>query len=108
MAFLRRFSLITFIILVAASIFQDLSHSDETISFSNDEHSELPSFEAVPVKVRPGDTVLSITEEIQTAPASSVSVENILTTFESLNPTTSSNEILVHEIYYFPQFQAKN
>lgn len=105
MEFLRRISLITFIILVAVSIFQDLAHSDGAISFSNNENLELPSFEAVPVKVNPGDTVLSITEEIQTISAHTVSVEIILKAFESLNPNTSSNELHVHEIYYFPQFQ---
>ncbi|MFD1066383.1 hypothetical protein [Oceanobacillus locisalsi] len=105
MEFLRRISLITFIILVVASIFQDLSHFDETIPSPDNENLEVPSFEAVPVKVTPGDTVLSITEEIQTISAASVSVEHILTTFESLNPTTSSNEIVIHEIYYFPRFQ---
>ncbi|MFD1412785.1 hypothetical protein [Oceanobacillus jeddahense] len=109
MEFLRRISLITFIILVAVSIFQDLAHSDDgTTSFSNNENLELPPFEAVPVKVNPGDTVLSITEEIQTTPAYSVSVEVILKAFESLNPTTSSNDIDVYEVYYFPQFQNEN
>lgn len=108
MEFLRRISLITFIILVAVSIFQDLAHSDGTISSSNNENVGLPPFEAVPVKVNPGDTVLSITEEIQTISANTLSVEIILKAFESLNPNTSFNEIHVHEIYYFPQFQEEH
>ncbi|GAA0331059.1 hypothetical protein [Oceanobacillus sp. FSL W7-1293] len=108
MEFLRRISLITFIILVAVSIFQDLAHSDGTISSSNNENLELPPFEAVPVKVNPGDTVLSITEEIQTITVNTVSIEIILKAFESLNPNTSSNDIHVHEVYYFPQFQEEH
>ncbi|WP_152656228.1 hypothetical protein [Oceanobacillus sp. CFH 90083] len=105
MEFLRRISLITFIILVAVSIFQDLAQSDGTNTFSNNEKSNLPPFEAVPVKINPGDTVLSITEEIQTTSANSVSVENILKAFEALNPTAYANELHAHEIYYFPRFQ---
>lgn len=107
MGFLRRISLITLIILVAVSIFQDLAHSGSGISFSNKAETELPPFEAVPVKVKPGDTVLSITEEIQTGSAYTVVVDIILEAFEALNPNTSPSDIQIHEIYYFPLFQEK-
>ncbi|GGP12708.1 hypothetical protein [Oceanobacillus neutriphilus] len=107
MGFLRRISLITLIILVAVSIFQDLAHSGSGISLSNKADSELPPFEAVPVKVKPGDTVLSITEEIQTASTYTAAIDIVLEAFESLNPNTSPGNIQIHEIYYFPLFQEK-
>ena len=104
MVFFRRISLATLIILVSVSIFQDLSRSDNQMSFISKENLDLPYFEAVPVKVNPGDTVLSITEELQTTPSNTVSVETILRAFESLNPSIAPSEIQIHEIYYFPQF----
>ncbi|GIO23121.1 hypothetical protein [Oceanobacillus sp. J11TS1] len=105
MAFFRRISLATLIILVSVSIFQDLAHSDKQMTFISKEELDLPHFEAVPVKVNPGDTVLSITEELQTIPSNTISVETILSAFESLNPAIAPSEIQIHEIYYFPQFQ---
>lgn len=105
MGFLRRISLITLIILVAVSVFQDLAQSGDPIRISNKENVAPLNFEAIPVKVNPGDTVLSITEELQSNAISTVSIETILDTFESLNPTTSPSDIQIHEIYYFPRFQ---
>lgn len=105
MYLLRRISLITLIIVVMISIFQDLANESNPVETSvYKTEKELPHFDAVPVKVNPGDTVLSITEEIQTEPTQELSTEMILSAFQSLNPTIQPTQIHVHEVYYFPKF----
>ncbi|HET7579808.1 MAG TPA: LysM domain-containing protein [Bacillales bacterium] len=54
------------------------------------------------VKVQPGETVLSIVEQLQGSKA--VGIQKIVHDFEKLNPGVDANEIQIGHIYRFPVY----
>lgn len=99
----KKFLLSILIILVLISIFQDLSN------INNNDFTEEPNiqsqhsqFNIIPVKVMPGDTVLSIIESLHQGRTSEAKIDQLLKEFRNLNPTTEPTEIRVDHVYYFP------
>lgn len=99
----KKFLLSILIILVLISIFQDLSninnnHSTQKASVQNQQSD----YSIIPIKVMPGDTVLSIIESLHQGRTKEIKVNNLLNEFRNLNPTTEPTDIRVDHIYYFP------
>ncbi len=78
------------------SIAQPVITKKETV----DKSSELPAYQ---VRVKQGDTVLSITEQYHgTLPTS---IEQIINDFQLLNPKVSAEEIIIGKTYLFPDYK---
>ncbi len=53
------------------------------------------------VKIKAGDTVLSLTESLSSV---NVSIEKIITDFERLNPKATANSIIIGKEYKIPVY----
>ncbi|WP_153461551.1 hypothetical protein [Sediminibacillus terrae] len=119
MGFFKKALVTLFIILFIVSIFKDLTvgtiNSIQQVEEQNDNSSESlePSqntaqqnatdYQALEVEVRPGDTVLSIIEEINRAEAV-LSIDSIIADFQKMNPGTNPQQIQPGETYLFPLY----
>ncbi|WP_067730444.1 hypothetical protein [Oceanobacillus damuensis] len=103
---LKKLSLYIFIILLLISIYQDLILNRTTI---------IPDNDAVPAdyhegymiahfKVLPGDTVLSITESLNSKNTKQLDIQKIMNDFKELNPTTDPLNLKPYTEYYFPVY----
>ncbi|QTM99844.1 hypothetical protein ERJ70_11390 [Sediminibacillus dalangtanensis] len=120
MGFLKKTVVTLFIILFIVSIFKDLTvgtlngaqqRTEEQPA--NPSNSHKPSqkapqqdqiaYQVIEVEVRPGDTVLSIIEEINRAEAV-LAIDSIVTDFQKLNPGTDPQQIQPGETYLFPLY----
>ncbi|MFS0751426.1 hypothetical protein [Oceanobacillus sp. 1P07AA] len=90
------------IILVFISIFQDLSHINDNYSTEPNFQNQQFNYNIIPIKVMPGDTVLSIIESLHQGRTQEIEIELLLKEFQQLNPTTEPTDIRVDHIYYFP------
>jgi hypothetical protein len=62
--------------------------------------TDIPSFEA---KVKPGETVISIVEH-QIDKSLPVSIKDLITDFQKLNPGKSPEKIQIGSTYHFPDY----
>ncbi|WP_077596513.1 hypothetical protein [Oceanobacillus kimchii] len=91
------------IILVLISIFQDLTNiNNNDFTKEPSVRSQHAQFNIIPVKVLPGDTVLSIIESLHQGRTSDIKIDKLLKEFRNLNPTTEPTEIKIDHVYYFP------
>ncbi|HEX7064303.1 MAG TPA: LysM domain-containing protein [Bacillales bacterium] len=58
------------------------------------------------IKVKPGQTVLSIVEKVNGS--NPVSIQKIVHDFEQLNPDVNANQIQIGETYQFPVYHKKS
>lgn len=98
MSNLKRISLFLLLILFTLSIIDDLSRDPHVPEYNGIEKE----ITIAHIKVKPGDTVLSITEEINEV--SNLNIEQIITDFEHLNPGTSVEKLIPNSFYYFPLY----
>ncbi|SDN08431.1 LysM peptidoglycan-binding domain-containing protein [Sediminibacillus halophilus] len=119
MGFLKKTVVTLFIVLFIVSIFKDLTvgtlngvqqteEQSDNLSESHKPSQKAPqqdqtAYQAIEVEVRPGDTVLSIIEEINRAEAV-LAIDSIVTDFQKLNPGTDPQQIQPGETYLFPLY----
>jgi hypothetical protein len=72
--------------------------TESNFSVVNDNISEIAH-----IKVLPGDTVLSITEEINHI--ENLNIDKIKKDFTRLNPGVEINALTPHSFYYFPLYK---
>ncbi|HLR80656.1 MAG TPA: hypothetical protein VK119_08790 [Bacillota bacterium] len=105
MDFIKKTCLYLCFILLVMSIYKDLSSeipSEDPNKYGTlDEYST--DFTIIKVKVQPGDTVLSIVEEVNGQIQES-SIEKVMTDFKALNPTTNPYQLQTGNFYYFPLY----
>ncbi|WP_010650898.1 hypothetical protein [Oceanobacillus massiliensis] len=103
---LKRFFLFIFIILLFISIYQDITTEVDT----NKQESEMitpgssGNYSIAHVKVVPGDTVLSIIEDMNKSNLEQLNMKLAIEHFEALNPTTDPLNLKPHTVYYFPVY----
>ncbi|RKQ37804.1 hypothetical protein [Oceanobacillus halophilus] len=108
MEYIKRFFLYTFIILLVASIFKDLSLG--TIIKEEDSPPDIPTvvsnsnYSVQKVKISSGDTVLSIVEEINSQKIHEIEIQQILSDFNELNPSVNPYQLQPNSFYYFPDY----
>lgn len=100
----RKMILYLVVFLCVLSIYYDLSgrnphHTVEPVDRS--EHTETIS--AVPMVVKPGQSVLSITEQINTH-VDYLDISQMIHDFKRLNPGVDPLNIQTNQIYYFPLY----
>ncbi|WP_077621490.1 hypothetical protein [Sediminibacillus massiliensis] len=121
MNFFKRTFLVILIALFVISIVKDLTigtvitepipqqstaKQEPETNDSEPEAEEEKRYQVVEVKVGPGDTVLSIIEEINHGGVL-FPIEQIIADFETLNPDTDPHQIRTENNYYFPVYVEK-
>ena len=102
----KRISIALLLILLFLSINHDLSKNTYPTDniLVNDLETETISFTIVQLKVLPGETFLSIMEQINPLLFNDLDIEQLIEVFISLNPQTDPYQLVVGETYYFPKY----
>lgn len=107
MSFLQRVSIFSFIILLCASIYKDLSKDVHFLSESPAKHAVADSFNhysMIKVKIESGDTVLSIIEHINRDHMEHFDMKQLMDDFSDLNPYVNPYDLDIGAYYYFPLY----
>lgn len=105
MNFIKRASVYLLIIFLFISIYNDLNGKTQITEESNsNHHNNNIKFTIMHIKVQPGDTVLTIVEEINSNKFSTLDINQILSDFQEINPTVDPYSIQPHSFYYFPKY----
>ncbi|QHS22775.1 LysM peptidoglycan-binding domain-containing protein [Virgibacillus sp. MSP4-1] len=124
MKLLKKLILIIIVLLFVRSIIHDITAGTATESqFQENPAAEMNNNEDTPADVpvdreitqeneseykpvthtvQPGDTVLSISENLNKDP---VEIQKLLKDFQTLNPEVNPNEIQIGETYFFPKYR---
>lgn len=103
MYFFRYICLSFIIILLAISLYNDLKK--ESISIVEDEINETVPYRVAKVKLERGDTILTISERLNEDQLSQLSIEQILSDFQQVNPKVDLHSLEVGNYYYFPIYE---
>lgn len=99
MSTLKKYFFIILFILLLLSVMHDLSKENKIYI---EDPTLGPTIEIATIKVNPGDTVLSVVEEINEI--ESLNIEQIILDFEALNPGVNYKALIPHTFYYFPLY----
>lgn len=91
---MKKIGIILLMLFILLSIIHDLSKPAS--------QQETVPVNAAQIKISPGDTVLSVTEEINSL--TNLEVEKIITDFQKLNPSTDYRALTPYTFYYFPLY----
>ncbi|MCG5103062.1 hypothetical protein [Oceanobacillus alkalisoli] len=102
MSTFKRLSLLLLVGLLIISVIDDLSkqqttNEDNRIEVRNDKDVDIAH-----IKIEAGDTVLSVTEEINTFDY--LDIEQIKEDFAMLNPGVDADSLVPSSFYYFPLY----
>ncbi|HLR08016.1 MAG TPA: hypothetical protein VK136_01970 [Bacillota bacterium] len=103
---MKRIGLYILLVLFIASVHKDLS-SKTYIPSENMENEATPTtsdFSPFKVKVRNGETVLSIVERLNPNTIHTVEIKQIMHDFKTLNPHVKPDELKHNTYYYFPRY----
>ncbi|OZU89955.1 hypothetical protein CIL03_02095 [Virgibacillus indicus] len=106
MYFIKRISLYIFLILLFLSIYKDIM-SGYNIPDNNSpkiQQTVKIDFEIVHIKVKSGETVLSIVEKINNNDIEILNVNQIISDFRLANPETDPFQLQTGHYYYFPLY----
>lgn len=106
MRFITRVSIYLLILLFFISIYKDLTNDVQkteeipaTTEFSQDEMT------AVKREVQPGDTILTIVEDLnQSNQTFKIDINKIIKDFQKINADTNPYQLQPHQTYYFPLY----
>src|SRR5699024_373672 len=99
MDFLKRLCVYICIILLCISVYKDITEGtfpDQQNETEQTEATYQKSTSIIKVKVQPGDTVLSITEEINNPSDNHLDIQQILADFKHYNPNIDPNHLQVN------------
>src|SRR5699024_2427952 len=106
MDFLKRLCIYMLSLLLCISIYKDMTEG--TLRLMNnekqDENITNENASIIKVKLQPGETVLSITEEINNFSNNQIDIPQILADFKHYNPNSNPNHLQVNKYYYFLQY----
>lgn len=100
MSIIKRLSICLLCILFILGIADDLSRKP-----SAPPQGSIPaesSIDIAHIKIEPGDTVLSVTEELNEL--SSLDIPKIIADFKQLNPGEDPDSLVPNSFYYFPLY----
>ncbi|HLQ71415.1 MAG TPA: hypothetical protein VK142_06405 [Bacillota bacterium] len=111
MDFLKRLCIYFGVILLCVSIYKDITQGTlhrRQAKTDQDLEINYPDASIIKVKVKPGDTVLSITEQINQKHFTSkkMDIQKILADFTQFNPNVNPNHLKVNEYYYFLDYDS--
>lgn len=93
------------IVLFLTSIYKDL-HLNITGIHDMDRASDtvINNTEVIKIKVKEGETVLSITEKINHFEKEQINIKQIMLDFEEANPNVNPYRLKANRFYYFPLY----
>lgn len=103
MSSIKKFSLILLLLLLILSFLHDLSKHHPVQQEQPSNKAEIFNTEIAHIKIEPGDTVLSITEEVNNN-LPSLDINKIIADFQKLNPGTDPKSLIPYSFYYFPLY----
>ena len=104
---LKKVSLYVFILLLLLSVYNDLTGQyprytfEENVRTETTDHRE--TFSAVQVRVQRGQSVLSITDQLNKH-IEQIDIEQIMDDFRILNPGVDPLHLQPNKMYYFPLY----
>ncbi|GGC91878.1 hypothetical protein GCM10007216_23260 [Thalassobacillus devorans] len=117
---MKKFGLFIFILLLLVSLYKDLTVGTTIVRPETEKKPAsieppppsqaeildppLRYEQQVPVKVKTGDTVLSIMEQLHNGDYHH-SIEDMLHDFQQLNPGTEPSSLSIDKVYYFPLYE---
>lgn len=106
MYFIKRLFLYLFIILLLISVYKDImsGHHIPGDQLVENKQSVSMDFQVTQIKVKPGETVLSIIEKINNHDIQTRSVSQIIDDFKLANPNTDPYQLKAGNFYYFPLY----
>ncbi len=108
MQFIKRLSIYLLLILLFVSIYKDLTIDDTTKIKSKSkitQFTDAREISSIRIRVDPGDTVLSIVEQVnKDNHISKIDITEIITDFEKINPNVDPYELRPNHFYYFPLY----
>lgn len=106
MQFIKKSSLFLFIILLFISVYKDLNSGSPLPSHSNDTkiQDNIPH-QVIKVKVKQGETVLSIVEQVNQTERNNLNIQSIMDDFQEANPNTDPYHLKPNTFYYFPLYK---
>ncbi|WP_217586721.1 hypothetical protein [Lentibacillus saliphilus] len=103
--FIKRMTVYVFLYLLVTSVYHDITtgtgFEQNTTEPSSPSSSTIDDQSVVKVKIRPGDTVLSIMEQIH-SDSNKIEIDTIIEDFRKLNPKADPYHLKVGNVYYFP------
>lgn len=104
----KRLLTVVCILLLIMSIHFDLSKQSD---FENDvidheQEDQSTHFTIVKIEVMPGDTLLSISEQLNPQLFSLLNIEQLFADFITLNPSSDPQKLITGKNYYFPKYHS--
>jgi len=109
MDFLKRISLYFIILLFIMSIYKDLTagtNAQIPPPVTQEDQVEDTEYSIKQIKIKSGDTVLSVIEQIHGG-MEGLSIDQILTDFQTINPNADPYHLHPNTFYYFPLYHEK-
>ena len=103
MSSIKKFSLISLLFLLILSFLHDLSKHNPVHQEQSSNIADINNTEIAHIKIEPGDTVLSITEEVNND-LPSLDINKIIADFQKLNPGADPKSLIPYSFYYFPLY----
>lgn len=110
MQFIKRMSIYLLFLLLFISIYKDLTteipeNIPQTTVPQYDNIKKVPGVTGIKVQVRPGDTVLSVVEQLNKDNQKiNTDITRIIADFEKVNPHVDPYNLNSHDFYYFPLY----
>jgi len=107
MQFIKRLSIYLLLILLLVSIYKDLTIDTSKIKSDSKitQFTDASELSGIRIRIDPGDTVLSIVEQINKENhISKIDITQIITDFEKINPDVDPYELKPNNFYYFPLY----
>lgn len=106
MNFIKKSIIYITILLLCASVYNDLMAGSVVRNESTNEEVLQPSDKKiVRIQILPGDNVLSVTEKYNSF--ESIDIERVIEDFKILNPDAHPYQLKAYKYYYFPVYQKK-
>ena len=103
MSSIKKISLILLLLLLILSFLHDLSKQNSVQQEQPLNKADIINSEIAHIKIEPGDTVLSITEEVNND-LQSLDINKIIADFQKLNPGADPKSLIPYSFYYFPLY----
>src|SRR5690625_5614651 len=107
MQFIKRLSIYLLLILLFVSIYKDLTIDTTKIKSKSKitQFTDASEISNIRLRVEPGDTVISIVEEVnKDNHISIINITQIISDFEKINPDVDPYELKPNNFYYFPLY----
>lgn len=101
----KKIILYIFIILLVLSMYHDLRKELIVSQEISTNHVSEKTKNVMKVRVKPGDTILSLIEEVNEGILSEIDINQLVSDFKQVNEHMDTNELEVNKYYYVPLYK---